>query len=154
MLKAVTRLYLLQTSAFLAVWFSTYFPGLDLLLAVVYLIIVSVEANRLKGFTRSQILLITVIWQGPAAILSILVMGNFYFYALSDNALFLLEFWSTPILPLLTPLGYVNYFNKPLYYYILIAMPCLLALYYYILGIMTNCLKTSQNVKIKHPPDV
>lgn len=142
MLKALARLYLLQISAFLAIWFSTYFPGLDYLLTVVYLIIVSIEANRLKGFARSQILLITIIWQGPAALLSILVIANLYFYALSDNAIFLLEFWSTPILPLLTSLGYFNYLNKPLYYYMLLAMPCLLGLYYYTMGIMSKRLKT------------
>lgn len=138
MIKAVARLYLLQLSAFLAVWFSTYFPGLDFLLALVYLIILGLEASRLKGFACSQILLITVIWQGPAAILSIMAVVNFYFFSLSDNAIFLLEFWSTPLLPLLTPLGYFNNFDKPLYYYLLLAMPWLIGLWYFIFGSRRN----------------
>lgn len=128
---------MLQASAFLAVWLSTYYPGLDILLAFVYIVVLSAEACRLKGYNRLRIFLIALFWQGPAALLSLLAMGVFYIYALSDNAIFLLEFWTTPLLPLLT-LNEFNYWQKPLYYYILLAAPGLLGIYYYVMNRLQN----------------
>lgn len=145
LLKAVIRLYLLQISAFLAIWFSTYYPGLDILLAFVYLIIIRIEAGLVKGYPRRKILRLALIWQGPAAFLGLLVMGDFYVKALGENAIFLLEFWSTPLLPLLTPLTGFNYFNHPLYYYMLPAMPWLTGIYYYAMSILQSNTNTSKN---------
>jgi len=133
-LKLVLRLYLLQIFAFLAIWLGSYYPGLDTLLVLLYLILLSMEARLSCKYNRSKKLLIILYWQGPAVLLSLIIAGDFYIKILSQNAIFMLEFWSTPLLPLIVPFAEINYPNRPLYYFVILASPVIVGIYYYILS--------------------
>lgn len=74
MARTILRLYLIHCSAILAIAFSMYFPGLDLLLSFLYLALLWQEASR--SIYKSQPIkqgLIGFLWQMPGIILVLAV---------------------------------------------------------------------------------
>lgn len=128
--KAALRLYVIQLSAILAVWLAMYYPGLDIVLALLYLVIILREAYYSKNAFLQQSLT-GIIWQLPACFLSLTVLLGFdqstdfsYYY------IFMLQLWHTPVLPLFTLLPDFIQLDKPLYYYELFLMAPLLWIIY------------------------
>ncbi|MEN6349938.1 MAG: hypothetical protein ABFD08_11145 [Syntrophomonas sp.] len=105
------------------------------MLSLSYLAVIAWEACSIKGkLGNSQKVLAVLFWQAPAAFLSLAVVLNTSINFLSDNAIFLLEFWATPVIPLLSSLPVFVDMGKPLYYYLLLVMPVLLGIYFYLIA--------------------
>lgn len=123
----------IHLTAILTIWLAMYLPGIDMILAVIYLIIVWQE-----GIANSVVLnwkqhaIVGIMWQLPAMIFifSILIdLENILGFSL--YSIFLLELWETPILPLLTILPQNTALAMPLYYYLLyIMIPVLCGIYF------------------------
>lgn len=107
-----------------------YYPGLDVVLALLYLVIILREAYYCK-FSFIQQSLIGIVWQLPAGFLSLPVLfgldqsTNFSYYFI-----FMLQLWHTPVLPLFTLLPDFIQLDKPFYYYELFLMAPLLWVIY------------------------
>jgi len=124
-----------QIFAIPAIFLSTYYPGLDICFSCLYLLVIGIEANRTRNKPQKYKILIPLIWQGPGLVLSIISLMD-----LNSYSLFILQFWHTPVIPLLSlwqkPLSTL----KPLYYYLLLIMSLFLGAFYYIFAakIFTN----------------
>jgi len=131
-IKASLRLYLIHCSAILAIGLAMYFPGLDLLLAFLYLGILWKEA-RYNNANLSPLgqTIVGFLWQLPGIVLifTICLAWN-----LSDGfsyyAIFILELWQTPILPIISLIPVYYWAGRPLYYYLLLIMVPILIGYY------------------------
>lgn len=116
-----------------------YFPGLDIILSILYLILL-----REEGKHSAQVLLdhkkqalVAGIWQLPGFILGASVLLGLD--RLTDFAyyfVFILELWQTPILPLVSLIPAWTIIDKPIYYYYLFLMVPVLAILYYLPGSM------------------
>jgi hypothetical protein len=136
-LVVILRIYFLHTFAILAVWLGMYFPGLDIMLSILYLILL-----REEGKHGAQLLcdnkkqgLVALLWQLPGFFLGTSVLLEFD--RLTDFAyyfIFMLELWETPILPLLSLLPTGTITDKPIYYYCLFVMVPVLSILYYLPG--------------------
>ncbi|ABI67729.1 hypothetical protein [Syntrophomonas wolfei] len=131
----VARLYIIQLFAFLAIWLSTYYPGMDIFLSILYFLLIALEARSPQNLKKRDILIIIILWQGPAAVLGLMLLSGMNAGFWSLNAPFLLEFWATPLVALLSCFKGPLLAGKPLYYYCIIATPVLLGFYYYLLSI-------------------
>lgn len=131
----VSRLYIIQLFAFLAIWLSSYYPGMDVFLSILYFLLIALEARSDQRLKKREILIVIILWQGPAALLSWLLLSGMNAGFWSLNAPFLLEFWATPLMACLSCFKGPLLTGKPLYYYCLIATPVLLGFYYYLLSI-------------------
>lgn len=120
--KVVGYLYIIQISAGMTIWLSTYFPGIDILLSILYFLVITLELsnNRLEYKKWG---LVAVFWQGPWLIVSLISQLRPGSYAF-----FLLQFWNTPFIPLLSCISF-NIKGTPFYYYMLLIMPVILGLY-------------------------
>jgi len=134
MLRACIRIYIIHISAIIAVALSTHYPGWDIILSILYILIVYGEAHYISqkiGNIKKQAL-IALIWQLPGLllcfqILEIINLSEF----LQHYDLFILEIWHTPLLPILSLLPAGEGWEKPLYYYLFfILIPFLLILYF------------------------
>lgn len=127
MMKSVARLYFIHIFAWLAIWLASYYPGLDVILAVIYLVIIASQLRLLGIDSPCQAVSGFFLWQAPGIIFSLASLLHWSWWGLKEYAFFLLMFWYTPVIPLLSLLrgGLAGY---PLYYYLLIAMPLLYAL--------------------------
>ncbi|MEA1962446.1 MAG: hypothetical protein U9N81_14460 [Bacillota bacterium] len=80
------------------------YPGLDIVLAFLYLIIIWNEGKNNGIDKNSQIndFFVTLIWQLPGLLLIAFLISNTFFYAI-----FVLELWITPVLPFISlfPVG-------------------------------------------------
>ncbi len=130
MLANVLRLYFIHISAFGAGILSIYFPGLDILVSFIYLLVVALEARRAYELSQLQKIIIVLIWQAPAIFWAAICITAFDFMGLYEYAIFILEFWYTPLVGLLSLAGISIYSGKPLYYYILIYLPFISCIYY------------------------
>lgn len=127
------RGYILHISAIIAIGLAMYFPGLDIILALVYLYLVWKEGSycRLR-LSRAGIAAVAVLWQLPGYFLAgsiLLPLGfasqfSYYF-------IFMLELWDTPLLPLISLLPTWTLLDRPLYYYLMFVLVPALSLYYY-----------------------
>jgi hypothetical protein len=112
-----------------------YYPGLDIILAILYLIMLWEEgkhSSRVLHNYRKQVL-VAVIWQLPGLILGLSVLLGLD--RLTDFAyyfVFILELWQTPILPLVSLIPSWMIIGKPIYYYSLFLMVPMLAMFYYL----------------------
>lgn len=133
MARTILRLYLIHCSAILAIAFSMYFPGLDLLLSFLYLALLWQEASR--SIYKSQPIkqgLIGFLWQMPGIILVLAVcLGWDFSVDFSYYFIFMLELWQTPVLPFISLLPAWIWHAKPLYYYLLMLMVPLLIIFYF-----------------------
>lgn len=125
---AVIRLLGIHIFAVLAIWLSTYLPGLDILLSLVYLAVINMEIRSLEKETIITKGIAALLWLGIPAYLSIITS-----FRLSDIGIFLLEFWFTPILPILSLKPYVFDSGRPFYYYALIWLPVVMAVHFFLL---------------------
>ncbi len=131
--KSIFRIYLIHLSAILAVWLAMYYPGLDIILSILYLVVLWEEGNY--TFRRIQNSLkqaaVAVIWQLPGFILALSVILKWD--RLTDFAyyfIFILELWVTPVLPLISLLPTWTILERPLYYYLFFVLVPILAVYY------------------------
>ncbi len=122
------RLLSIHIFAILAVWLSMYFPGLDIFLSFIYLIIISREIYDLRWEPLLIKGIAGLLWLSLPLILSLIT----YFKIISEG-IFLLIFWYTPILPIISIKAYVFSNGVPLYYYILLVSPLVFTVYFYLL---------------------
>lgn len=117
-------------TAILAVWLGMYYPGLDIVLALLYLVIIWWEASY-KNMSLIGQCLVGFVWQLPALFLSLsIIMGLDQATDFSYYYVFMLQLWHTPILPLTTLLPDLIRLDKPLYYYeLFIFAPLLWTIY-------------------------
>lgn len=107
-----------------------YFPGLDLLLAGLYLFFLWREAIQ-SGLGPLPQAMVGILWQLPGIFLAGSVLLNldqatdFSYYFI-----FMLQLWHTPVLPFLNLIPVMNFGNMPLYYYLLFVMVPLLWAFY------------------------
>jgi hypothetical protein len=129
-IKPVLRLFIIQLGAFITIWLSSYFSGLDIILALLFLVIILSEAGSVSRDTRFRAEVIAIIWQLPGILLSLLIVTRISdgFY-LGQYLIFLLEFWYTPVLPLISILNSL-FLPTPAYYYMLIYTPFFLIFFY------------------------
>jgi len=134
-LRALFRIYLLHITAFLAIWMGMYFPGLDIVLSVLYLILLWEEgksSSRMLLNHKKQAL-VAMLWQLPGFILSVsVILGLDQLTDFAYYFIFILELWQTPILPLISIIPVWTILDKPLYYYLLFMMVPVMAVYYYL----------------------
>jgi len=97
--QPVIRLYIIQISAFIAVWLGSYYPDLDILLSLFYILIIGMEIIAIKNIGFKEKLKVLIFWQGPGAILSLMVLFQ-SIYLISGDIIFIMEFWNTPVLPI------------------------------------------------------
>ena len=120
------RLYVIQLFAILAIWLSMFFPGLDIALALLYLLIIWWEADH-SQLSSVQQGIVGFIWQVPALFLSLsILLGLDQSTDFSYYFVFILQLLHTPILPLTTLLPTLVMPDKPLYYYLLFIIAPLL----------------------------
>lgn len=110
-----------------------YFPGLDIMLALVYIYLVWKEGSYgRQRLSRAEVAILAVLWQLPGYFLagSILLplasASQFSYYFI-----FMLELWDTPLLPLISMLPAWTLLDRPLYYYLMFFLVPALSLYYY-----------------------
>jgi hypothetical protein len=123
-------LYFIHFFAFFAVWFSTYFPGWDIALSVLYLAIIGIESKNSRDLSWGCRVISAIIWQAPAIALCVIIITGLSAGGLSNYAIFLLQFWHTPLLPLVSLFPGTLYAGKPVYYYILLGLSFFMVLYY------------------------
>ena len=130
---AIFRIYFLHLFAILAVWLGMYFPGLDIILAILYIIFLWNEGQhslRLLNNPKKTIL-VAGIWQFPGMILALSVLTGLD--TLADFAyyfVFMLELWLTPVLPLISIIPTFTILDNPFYYYCFFILVPMLALVY------------------------
>jgi hypothetical protein len=129
MTAIVLRLYFVHIFAWLAVWLAMYYPGLDLLLSMVYLLIVAAEIRPLRRCSNGLKWGSFLIWQAPGIIFALISLLPWSWWGLKEYGFFLLQFWYTPVVPLLSLL-HLTIAEYPLYYYLLLGMPLLLAFFF------------------------
>lgn len=133
-------------AAILAVWLGMYYPGLDILLAGLFLWVIWKEAGE-KSFSLLQQGLVAITWQLPALFLLLSVLlgldktTDFSYYFI-----FMLQLWHTPLLPLATVLPDLLQLDRPFYYYELFIMTPLLWVVY-LLPWLKRSLRTNQPIK-------
>jgi hypothetical protein len=120
----------IQLTAILAVWLGMYYPGLDIVLAFFYLLIIWKEASS-ESVSFIRQFLIGFVWQVPAMFLSLtLLLGLDQSTDFSYYYIFILQLWHTPLLPLTTLLPNLIYMERPFYYYELFLFAPLLWIIY------------------------
>ncbi len=130
MLANVIRLYFIHISAFGAGVLSIYFPGLDIIVSIIYLLVIALEAHRAYELPLNKKIIIVLIWQAPAIFFAGICISRLNFMGLYEYAIFMLQFWYTPLVGLLSLAGITVYSDKPLYYYLLIYLPFISCFYY------------------------
>jgi len=117
------RLYLIHIFAVIAIWLSTYYPGLDILLAIIYLYIIAREAGFKEDLKWKQAGIVVLLWQLPGLILVLLLLINPF-------AVFFLQIWCTPLLPLLSLIKGIVIGEKFSHYIVLLCIPLFFIAYY------------------------
>lgn len=133
-IRAVGRLYLIQVFAFCAVSLSTFYPGIDLVLSLIYIVVLIAEGRLHSKISIFQKSLIVLSWQGPALFMSFYVVTGLTFANLDDYAIFTLQFWTAPLLPWWSLLNAPLQGSYPLYYYYVLASPLLFAVVFLAAG--------------------
>ena len=126
----LSRLYFIHITAIAAGILSTYFPGMDILVALLYLLLIGFEARRAYQLPRWKQSLTALIWQAPGILWALILITSFNLMGVYEYAIFLLQFWFTPLLGVISLSGWYFYFDKPIYYYLLIYLPFISFLYY------------------------
>ncbi len=135
MTRLVVRLFLIHILGCIAVALGMYYPGVDLALSLLYMgIIIREVISSQIDLPRRRTLAVTI-WQSPALILSFASIATIRGWGQANYAFFMLEFFYTPFLPLLSLLARISVANMPLYYYVLLGLPFLIILFY---GLLLN----------------
>lgn len=101
--RAWGRLFFIHLSAIIAVWLGSYYPGLDLALSVVYLVVVLVEWFSMwqRQLNPGGLVLLFLVWHLPLGYALILIQGGFYTSGGLYYLAFVQQIWLTSLLPLL-----------------------------------------------------
>lgn len=126
------RLYFIHIFAWLAVWLAMYYPGLDLIMSIIYVMIITAEIRSLHRCSRRLKWGSFLIWQAPGIIFSLISLISWSWWGLKQYGFFLLQFWYTPVVPLLS-LVHWTVDGYPLYYYLLLGMPLLFFAFFMLL---------------------
>ena len=128
MITTILRLLWIHIFAFTAICLGSFIPGLDFVISMLYLAIVAAEAGAQVYRSFLGRLLMSILWQAPGYLLGMVLLFKWQIPEIYENAIFMLEFWATPIVPWLSllPKGYLPY---PLYYYGLWVAPVLLSVW-------------------------
>jgi len=127
------RIYVLHLSAILAIWLGTYYPGVDIALSILYLLLLWAEGQHSWQILHSRWkqALIAAFWQLPGFLLAGTILSGldrlteFAYYFV-----FILEIWHTPVLPLISLLPVGTIWGIPIYYGLSFIMVPVLAFYY------------------------
>lgn len=125
------RLYFIHITAIIAVWLGTYFPYGDVLLAVIYLVIIGIEAQFLNSLKLNQKVFLAVLWQAPGIILASIATLSFLPAEYGYYAPFILQLWYTPLLPIAALIVKFNIMNTSFVYNFSLALP-LFNIFFYI----------------------
>lgn len=129
-IRPIIRLYIIQLGAFLAVWLGSYLNGLDLILSLLFLAILFIEINQVNECSVIKRILIILAWQLPGIVISMaIITGVSDWFNWGQYLIFIMEFWCTPVLPLISIMA-APFLPQPTYYYLLLGMPFLLATLY------------------------
>ncbi len=139
----VSRLYIIQIFAFFASSLSMYIPGLDLVLSILFLVIIFIETRLHARLSIRENLAVIVLWQGPAVFLAVYTFFALRFWALNDYAIFILQFWGAPLLPIWSLIDIKIIAEYPLYYYLVLIAPVFLAFFYLTASMTTSSLKST-----------
>ncbi|HOB11652.1 MAG TPA: hypothetical protein PLM20_00890 [Syntrophomonadaceae bacterium] len=145
-MKTIARLYFIHIFAWLAVWLATYYPGLDIVLAVLYLLIITMQIRSLGGETKCRAIKVFLIWQAPGIVFSLISLLPWSWWGIKEYAFFLLMFWYTPVVPLLSLLQWVVA-GYPIYYYLLLAMPLIYGLIFMVLTRIKQPVLSSSRIR-------
>lgn len=115
----------------IAVALSTYYPGLDLALAFLYIVVLGLEAIQ-ANLPGGKNIITGLSLQIPGFILAITNLAGIGQWDLSSYALFILQFWYIPLIPIISLVSASTEAGIPLYHYILLTMPLLMTVYYYL----------------------
>ena len=127
------RIYILQLTAILAVWLAMYFPGADVVLAVLYLWMVWAEAKqaavRMGSLVKQAV--IAVAWQLPGMLMGFsLLTGLDGLTEFAYYFVFMLELWQTPVLPWLSLFPPWTISGWPVYYIMIFVLVVVLICIY------------------------
>ena len=150
-MKIVGRLYFIHIFAWLAIWLATYYPGLDVVLAFAYLLIIFLQIRSLGDESGGRAAAVFLAWQAPGIVFSVLILLPWSFWGLKEYAFFLLMFWYTPVVPLLSLLQWVIA-GYPLYYFLLLAMPLIYGLLFIIFVFTHRKQPAFSSSRIRCPP--
>lgn len=124
------RLLFIHLAAILAVGLSIYYPGLDILMALLYLVVVAAEAFRFSQYSAREQIMVALLWQAPAWFLT--VVNLLQVTDIASYSIFILQLWYTPLIGLLSLPGLPVVDEKPLYYYLTLLMPVIMSSYYFL----------------------
>ena len=130
MLVNIIRLYFIHITAIAAGILSSYFPGMDIIVAFLYLLIIGIEAQRAYKLAWRKRIAAALFWQAPGLFLAFILITAYDFMGVYEYAIFMMQFWLTPLLGLISMAGIYFYLDKPIYYYLLIYLPFISSLYY------------------------
>lgn len=104
MYSAISRLYLLQLTAAAAVALSMNYPGLDVFLACMYLVVIGREGRSVRtSLSRIKKWRVGFYWQMPSfLLLSIAFLIPSDYMEQVNYMMFALQLWQTPMLPLVS----------------------------------------------------
>ena len=126
----ILRLYCIHLFAVIAVAVSTYYPGLDIALAILYIIIIGREAAG-NTLTRGKSMITALSLHLPGFVLVMITLSGISQGDLSSYAMFILQYWYIPLIPLISLTSHVSLSGMPLYNFVLLLLPVLMSLYYY-----------------------
>lgn len=130
MLVNLLRLFFIHITAIAAGVLSSYFPGMDIIVALLYLLIIGMEARRACDLPWWKRSITALIWQAPGLFFAVVLITSFNVMGVYEYAIFIIQFWFTPLLGLVSLAGLYFYLDKPIYYYLLILLPFISSLYY------------------------
>jgi len=81
--------------------------------------------------TISEKMIAAISLQLPGLILAIINLMEITQGDLSSYALFILQYWYIPLIPLISLISYTTEAGVPLYHYILLGLPLLMSSYYF-----------------------
>jgi hypothetical protein len=127
----IVRLYFIHIFAFITVGLSMYYPPCDILLAFIYLILIGIEAYNLGPFSFKTKIITILTWQAPGFLLLFFILGGASIGDISNYSFFIMLFWYTPLIPLLSLLPDLFLHGWPLYYYVLLTLPLIMIVYHF-----------------------
>ncbi len=146
------RLLWIHIFAWGAVWLMSYWSGWEYLAAVLYLLVITLEADSLRGVEWGKRLLSSLAWQIPGFSMAFILLTGWDPGGIYNYAIFLLLFWMTPILPWLALLPPSD-LAYPSYYYGLIGGAPLLALWIWTFSGKINPLAVFKHNKLGSAKD-
>lgn len=120
---------MIHISALFAIALASYYPGLDIVLAILYIIILTVEGLTANFNSFKTRIAAAISLQMPGLILAIFILAKITRWDLSSYSLFILQYWYIPLIPLISLLSFVTEAGIPLYHYILMGLPLLMSIY-------------------------